>query len=87
MLLIYGLCILLAVMSLLLSGRGQVSAFLIIVIVSGVVLYLVTRRARQALDRSSYPDQAEPPIIEEIRDLGTDLTGGDAQPEQRNGRP
>ena len=80
-LLIYGLCLLLAVMSLLLSGRGQISAFLMIVIVSGLVLYLITRRAREALDRRSYPTDDEPALVEGLRDVGSELTGG-----QREGR-
>ena len=80
-LLIYGLCLLLALMSLLLSGRGQISAFLMIVIVSGLVLYLITRRAREALDRRSYPTDEEPALVEGIRDVGSELTGG-----QREGR-
>ncbi|MDP8904175.1 MAG: undecaprenyl/decaprenyl-phosphate alpha-N-acetylglucosaminyl 1-phosphate transferase [Chloroflexota bacterium] len=54
--LIYFLCALLAVLSLVLSGRGQVSAFLIIVIGGGLILYLMTRQTRDALDPRSYPD-------------------------------
>jgi hypothetical protein len=75
-LLIYGLCVGLAVLSLVLSGRGQVSAFLIIVIGSGLLLYLITRRTNRALDRSSYPDDPEPRIVEELREAGSELTGG-----------
>ncbi len=75
-LLIYGLCAVLAVLSLVLSGRGQVSAFLIIVIGSGFALYVITRRTNRALDRSSYPDDPEPPIVEELREVGSELTGG-----------
>ena len=56
-LLIYGLCALLAVLSLVLSGRGQLSAFVIIVIGSGLILYLMTRAAREALQADSYPDE------------------------------
>ncbi len=77
-LLIYGLCSVLAIMSLVLSGRGQISAFLIIVILSGVVLYAVTRRAREALDRRSYPEDAEPELIADLRDAGSQITGGEA---------
>jgi UDP-GlcNAc:undecaprenyl-phosphate GlcNAc-1-phosphate transferase len=75
-LLIYGLCAVLAVLSLVLSGRGQVSAFLIIVIGSGFALYVITRRTNRALDRSSYPDDPEPPLVEELREVGSELTGG-----------
>lgn len=55
-LMIYAICIVLAVLSLVLSGRGQISAFLIIVLAGGLVLYVMTRRAGRSLDRSSYPD-------------------------------
>lgn len=58
-LLIYVLCIVLAVLSLALSGRGQISAFLIVVLAGGVVLYVMTRRAGRSLDRSSYPDDPD----------------------------
>ena len=58
-LLIYALCIALAVLSLALSGRGQISAFLIIVLAGGLGLYVMTRRAGRSLDRSSYPDDPE----------------------------
>jgi hypothetical protein len=75
-LLIYGLCALLAGLSLVLSGRGQLSAFLIIVMLSGLALYLITRRAREALDPGSYPADAEPAVVESIRDVGMDMTGG-----------
>lgn len=59
---IYALCVGLAVLSVILSGRGQISAFLVIVLIGGMGLYLMTRRARESLDRSSYPD--EPPSDE-----------------------
>ncbi|CAN5126273.1 MraY family glycosyltransferase [soil metagenome] len=85
-LLIYGLCSVLAIMSLVLSGRGQISAFLIIVILSGVVLYAVTRRAREALDRRSYPDDAEPELIADLRDAGSHMTGGEAAAGEGEGR-
>ena len=76
-LLIYLLCAVLAVLSLVLSGRGQISAFMIIVVASGVVLYLITRRAREALDRHSYePSEEEPEPLEQVRSAGTELTGG-----------
>jgi UDP-GlcNAc:undecaprenyl-phosphate GlcNAc-1-phosphate transferase len=58
-LMIYTICIVLAVLSLALSGRGQISAFLLIVLAGGLALYLMTRRAGQSLDRSSYPDDPE----------------------------
>jgi UDP-GlcNAc:undecaprenyl-phosphate/decaprenyl-phosphate GlcNAc-1-phosphate transferase len=61
-LLIYALCGLLAVLTLILaaardSGRGQLSAFLLIVVGGGLVLYFMTRRTDEALDRRSYPDE------------------------------
>ncbi len=56
-LMIYAICIVLAVLSVVLSGQGQISVFLIVVLLAGIVLYLLTRRAQEALDRSSYPDE------------------------------
>jgi UDP-GlcNAc:undecaprenyl-phosphate GlcNAc-1-phosphate transferase len=82
-LLIYGLCVVLAVLSLVLSGRGQLSAFLVIVIVSGLALYLITRRTSRALDRSNYPDEPEPRLVEEMREVGAGLTGGDVARRER----
>jgi UDP-GlcNAc:undecaprenyl-phosphate GlcNAc-1-phosphate transferase len=62
---IYGLGIVLAVAGLLLSGRGQISVFIIVVIAGGVLLFLLTRRAGQSLERVSYPDDdsAPPPDV------------------------
>jgi UDP-GlcNAc:undecaprenyl-phosphate/decaprenyl-phosphate GlcNAc-1-phosphate transferase len=68
-LVIYGLCIVLAGLSLVLSGRGQLSAFVVIVIIGGVALYLLTRRAAGGLDRSSYPDEPEPDLLADIREV------------------
>jgi UDP-GlcNAc:undecaprenyl-phosphate/decaprenyl-phosphate GlcNAc-1-phosphate transferase len=56
-LMIYAICLVLAVLSLALSGRGQISAFLVIVLGAGLALYLMTRRAGQSLERESYPDE------------------------------
>jgi UDP-GlcNAc:undecaprenyl-phosphate/decaprenyl-phosphate GlcNAc-1-phosphate transferase len=69
-LLIYALGGVLAVVSLALSGRGQLSAFLIIVVAGGVILFLVTRRAKDALDRRSYPEQSEPELLHDVREVG-----------------
>jgi UDP-GlcNAc:undecaprenyl-phosphate/decaprenyl-phosphate GlcNAc-1-phosphate transferase len=67
-LVIYGLCVLLAVLSLALSGRGQLTAFVIIVAAGGVALYVLTRRAQGALDRANYPSDPEPEALAELRD-------------------
>jgi hypothetical protein len=53
---IYAICVLLAVLSIALSGRGQISAFLVIVLGGGLALYVMTRRAGRSLERESYPD-------------------------------
>lgn len=58
-LLIYAICIVLAALSLILPGSSQITAFLVIVLGGGIVLYLLTRRAREALDRSSYAEGEE----------------------------
>jgi UDP-GlcNAc:undecaprenyl-phosphate GlcNAc-1-phosphate transferase len=60
-LLIYAVCAVLAVLSLVLSGRGQLSAFVIIVVGAGLLLYVMTRASREALEAESYPDEIEPP--------------------------
>jgi UDP-GlcNAc:undecaprenyl-phosphate GlcNAc-1-phosphate transferase len=65
-LLIYGVCAVLAVLSVVLSGRGQLSAFVIIVIGGGLILYLMTRAAREALQADSYPDDEDPPPADEV---------------------
>ena len=58
-LLIYAICIVLAALSLILPGGSQLTAFLVIVLGGGIVLYLLTRRASEALDRTSY-DETNP---------------------------
>jgi UDP-GlcNAc:undecaprenyl-phosphate GlcNAc-1-phosphate transferase len=72
-LLIYLVCGVLAVLSLVLSGRGQLSAFVIIVIGGGLALYLMTRAAREALEAESYPDEdddtADPPEVSSPPDI------------------
>ncbi len=75
-LMIYAICIVLAVLSLVLSGRGQISAFLIVVLAGGLVLYVITRRARGSLDRSSYPDDPDAP---------TDASTGQPEEGEREG--
>jgi UDP-GlcNAc:undecaprenyl-phosphate/decaprenyl-phosphate GlcNAc-1-phosphate transferase len=60
-LVIYGVCAVLAVLSLVLSGRGQLSAFVVIVLGGGLILYLMTRAAREALEAESYPDEEVAP--------------------------
>lgn len=82
---IYGLGVVLAVLSLALSGRGQLSAFLIIVVAGGVALFLVTRRANHSLERSSYPEQPEPELLHDVREAG-DLGGSDEGPGERVNR-
>ena len=72
---IYALGIVLSISGLLLSGRGQISVFIMIVIVGGVLLFLLTRRAQDSLDRRNYPDEEEPEILDAIRDVGTGAVG------------
>lgn len=81
---IYGICVLLALGGVLLSGRGQISFFLIVVIAGGLVLYLLTRRAREALDRRSYEPEDEPEALEAVRRLGA-AVGGENGPPDRPG--
>jgi UDP-GlcNAc:undecaprenyl-phosphate GlcNAc-1-phosphate transferase len=58
-LLIYAICTVLALASLLLTGSGPLYAFMGIVVGFGLLLYLLTRRAGGdgALEASSYPDE------------------------------
>ena len=46
----------LAVVSIVLSQVQALYAFLAIVLAGGLVLYLASRRAQEALDARSYPD-------------------------------
>jgi UDP-GlcNAc:undecaprenyl-phosphate GlcNAc-1-phosphate transferase len=81
-LVIYGLCVVLALLSLVLSGRGQVSAFAVIVIAGGVALYLLTRRAQGGLDRSHYPDQPEPELLAQLREIADDAVDDESVPDK-----
>jgi UDP-GlcNAc:undecaprenyl-phosphate GlcNAc-1-phosphate transferase len=81
-LVIYGLCVVLALLSLVLSGRGQVSAFAVIVIAGGVALYLLTRRAQGGLDRSHYPDQPEPELLAQLREIPDDAVDDESVPDK-----
>ena len=56
-LLIYGICGALAVLSLLLSGAGQLYAFLGILLGGGVVLAVLTRRSHEALNAHTYENK------------------------------
>ncbi len=56
-LVIYGICGLLALLSLVLSGTGSLYAFMGVVVGGGLVLYLMTRRAREALDARTYENE------------------------------
>lgn len=62
--LIYAICAVLAILSFRLSGTGQMYAFLGIVVGGGLVLYLLTARARAAgssgLDPNAYEEDARP---------------------------
>jgi UDP-GlcNAc:undecaprenyl-phosphate GlcNAc-1-phosphate transferase len=60
-LVIYGLCILLAVLSLVLSGTGQVYAFMGLAVVFGLVLFLVNRNETgDALEADTYDEEPGP---------------------------
>jgi len=74
-LVIYGLCVILALAGLFLSGRGQISVFLIVVIVGGVLLYLLTRRAGEELDRQAYAEENVPEVLGAIRRAGEEIVG------------
>ena len=60
-LVIYGLCILLAVLSFVLSGTGQVYAFMGMAVIFGLVLFLVTRiKTGDALEAETYDEGPGP---------------------------
>ena len=56
-LVIYGLCGVLAVLSLVLSGTGQLTAFVGVVVLLGAFLFVMTRRETDALEASTYDDE------------------------------
>ena len=70
-LLIYAICTLLAILSFRLSGTGQMYAFLGIVVGGGLVLYLLTARARDTgssgLNASAYEEDAGAPAGTPLR--------------------
>ena len=78
-LLIYAIGSLLALAGIFLSGRGQISVFLGVVLVGGLALYLLTRRARWALDRSSYSEQAAPKVLVALRHAGEEIVGAEEE--------
>ena len=88
MLLIYAICTLLALASLLLTGSGPIYAFMGIVIGFGLVLYLITRRAGGdgALEASSYPDNEIEPGDRGDGPLSEATTRRD-EPRARRSRP
>jgi UDP-GlcNAc:undecaprenyl-phosphate GlcNAc-1-phosphate transferase len=60
-LVIYGLCILLAALSFVLSGTGQLYAFMGLAVVFGLVLFLVTRNeTADALEADTYDEEPPP---------------------------
>ena len=60
MLVIYGLCILLAVLSFVLTGTGQLYAFMGLAVIFGLVLFLVTRyETSDALEAETYDEGPE----------------------------
>jgi len=74
---IYAIGVILAISGLLLSGRGQISVFLLVVIVGGLLLFLLTRRAGQSLERASYTDEPEPEALSAIRRAGEEIVGAE----------
>jgi UDP-GlcNAc:undecaprenyl-phosphate GlcNAc-1-phosphate transferase len=60
-LVIYGLCVVLAVLSFFLSGTGQLYAFMGLAVVFGLVLFLVTRNETTvALEAETYEEERRP---------------------------
>lgn len=84
-LLIYALCGTLAATSIVLAeSAGTLYAFVMIVVGGGLVLYLFSRRAQEALDARSYDDEdAEPSVATTSDTLAGPATGPSGDP----GRP
>ena len=87
---IYGICSLLAVLSLLLSGTGSLYAFMGVVVGGGLMLYLMTRRTREALDARTYEDQEPTEALtveaaEEERDRAARATGSEHHAQRPGG--
>ncbi len=61
-LLIYAICAALAVLAIVLSGTGQLYAFMGLLVLSGIGLLLISarREVREELDAASYPDDEDP---------------------------
>ncbi|HTC85095.1 MAG TPA: MraY family glycosyltransferase [Candidatus Acidoferrum sp.] len=57
---IYGICILLGVLSLVLTVFQQVTAFVLFVLLSGVVLFVITRRGLDRRSNGTAPDPTAP---------------------------
>ena len=67
-LVIYGICILLAVMSFVLSGTGQVYAFMGLAVAFGLGLFLLTRgESVDALEAESYEPDPAPAEVGDMR--------------------
>ena len=64
-LVIYAICGVLAILSLVLSGTGQLTAFVGVVVLLGAFLYVVTRRTTDALEASSYEDEEIEPVADQ----------------------
>ena len=77
-LLVYGLCALLAVLSFVLSGADQLYAFLGVILAGGAVLALMNRRARQALLPDSYEEDEPREAVGADADRPRDASGADA---------
>jgi UDP-GlcNAc:undecaprenyl-phosphate/decaprenyl-phosphate GlcNAc-1-phosphate transferase len=80
-LLIYAICAVLAVLSLILAGgSGPLYAFMAVVVGSGLLLLLVTFRSgtEEALEASSYPDPPAEPLAARTAPDGRAPEGGSA---------
>ena len=75
-LVIYAICGVLAVLSLVLSGTGQLTAFVGVVVVLGAFLFVVTRRTTDALEASTYDEEeADPAPSREAGEVDTRADG------------
>jgi len=62
-LLIYGICVALAVLTFVLSGTGQLYAFIGIVVVSGLILFVLTHRSLVAAELTAESYEDDPPSL------------------------
>jgi UDP-GlcNAc:undecaprenyl-phosphate GlcNAc-1-phosphate transferase len=86
-LVIYAISILLAALSVGLSGNQQLYTFMGIVVIGGLLLYLMTRRAKESFEAESYPDEPVMAVTRRERHQARPVVPAAAASERRAGAP